>query len=125
MRRAPETGAPMAEAAHDAGARILRTREGTTACRTGGPNSSASSRYTLPSASARGIYLLSMVILRCRGTRLGAAAFAALALLAGSARAADWASRPTQIGGLTVPARATAAGVELSRGGGLFAPRCE
>jgi hypothetical protein len=60
---------------------------------------------------------------RCRGVRLGTAALAALALLAGSARAADWASRPTRIGGLTVPARATELGVELSRGGGLFAPR--
>ena len=56
------------------------------------------------------------------GARLSVAALFALALLPASA-AADWASRPTRIGGLTVPARATPTGVELSRGGGLFATR--
>jgi hypothetical protein len=60
---------------------------------------------------------------RCRGVRLGAACLAAFVLLATSARASDWASRPIEIGGLTVPARATETGVELSRGGGLFVPK--
>ncbi|HET6866818.1 MAG TPA: hypothetical protein VFH80_12945 [Solirubrobacteraceae bacterium] len=53
---------------------------------------------------------------------MSAAALAVLVLLPASAAASGWASRPTQIGGLTVPARATPTGVELSRGGGLFAP---
>jgi hypothetical protein len=60
---------------------------------------------------------------RLRGVRVSAAVLAALVLLPASAAASDWASRPTQIGGLTVPARATAMGVELSRGAGLFAPK--
>jgi hypothetical protein len=60
-----------------------------------------------------------------RGTRarLGAMVLVALFLLPASAHATDWAGHPTQIGGLTVPARATATGVELSVGGGAFAPR--
>jgi hypothetical protein len=60
---------------------------------------------------------------RWTGVRLSAAALVALALLPASAHATDWASDPTRIDGLTVPARATAAGVELSLGGGSFAPR--
>jgi hypothetical protein len=51
------------------------------------------------------------------------AALAALVALPASAGAVDWAGHLTQIDGLTVPARATAAGVELSLGGGAFAPR--
>src|SRR5689334_2863664 len=60
---------------------------------------------------------------RRTGARLSAAALAALVLLPATAGASDWASRPARIGGLTVPARATGTGVELSRGGGLFAPK--
>jgi len=63
---------------------------------------------------------------RGAGTRFSAAAFVALVVFVAApaaARAAPWASHPVQMGGLTVPARATAAGVELSVGGGSFAPR--
>jgi hypothetical protein len=52
-----------------------------------------------------------------------AAVVAVLVALPGSAGAADWASHPVRIGGLTVPARATAAGVQVSLGGGAFASR--
>src|SRR5581483_324393 len=58
-----------------------------------------------------------------RGAQVSAALLGVLVLLPASAAAADWASRPTRIDGLTVPARATATGVELSRGGGLFATK--
>src|SRR5689334_2086668 len=60
---------------------------------------------------------------RRRGARASAAALAVFVLLPAPAAASDWASRPTQIGGLSVPARATAAGMDLSRGGGLFAAK--
>jgi hypothetical protein len=62
--------------------------------------------------------------LRGTGARLGATVLVAfVALPAAGAGAAAWASHPARVGGLMVPARATAAGVELSLGGGSFAPR--
>ncbi|MBV9920839.1 MAG: hypothetical protein JOY78_08330, partial [Pseudonocardia sp.] len=77
----------------------------------------------------RGIYVVSMVLeaisrcFRVERVRLSVVALAAFVLLPASAGAADWGSRPIQVDGLTVPARASAEGVELSRGGGLFVPR--
>lgn len=66
---------------------------------------------------------LEVFSLRARCVRLSVAVLAALVLVPASAGAADWGSRPIPIAGLTVPARATATGVQLSRGGGSFAPR--
>jgi hypothetical protein len=60
---------------------------------------------------------------RRRAARLSGVFLAALVLQAPTAGAADWASRPTRIGGLTVLARATPTGVQLPRGGGLFAAK--
>ena len=84
-------------------------------------------------AAGGGIYVVSMLSpavsrhesrhVRRAGCRFGAALLAAFVLATGSAHAAGWASHPVRIAGLTVPARASAEGVELSLGGGSFAPR--